>query len=75
MVFQAAYSGMQNDIEKYVTGYWMHGEDDIFTILEAGRRFNYDATPEEREHLNAVARQDLYKRSTPASCRASSASC
>jgi hypothetical protein len=60
--FQAAYTGMQNDIEKYVTGYWMHGENDIFTILEAGRRFNYDATQEEREHLNAVARQDLYKR-------------
>ncbi len=60
--FQAAYSGMQRDIEQYVTGYWEHGENDIFTILEAGRRFNYDATPQEREYLNALARQDLYKR-------------
>ncbi len=60
--FQAAYSGMQSDIEQYVTGYWNHGEHDIFTVLEAGRRFNYDATPKEREYLNAVARRDLYKR-------------
>ena len=60
--FQAAYSGMQNDIEQYVTGYWAHGENDIFTVLEAGRRFNYDATPQEREYLNAVARRELYKR-------------
>jgi len=60
--FQAAYSGMQHDIEKYVTGYWNHGENDIFTVLEAGRRFNYDATSKEREYLNAVARRDLYKR-------------
>jgi hypothetical protein len=60
--FQAAYSGMQHDIEQYVTGYWTHGENDIFTVLEAGRRFNYDATSQEREYLNALARQDLYKR-------------
>jgi hypothetical protein len=60
--FGVAYSGMQSDIEKYVTGYWMHGENDIFTVLEAGRRFNYDATPKEREYLNALARRDLYKR-------------
>lgn len=60
--FQAAYSGMQHDIEQYVTGYWEHGENDIFTVLEAGRRFNYDATPQEREYLNAVARRDLYQR-------------
>lgn len=60
--FQAAYSGMQSDIEKYVTGYWNHGENDIFTVLEAGRRFNYDATPKEREYLNAVARRNLYQR-------------
>lgn len=60
--FQAAYSGMQRDIEQYVTGYWNHGEHDIFTVLEAGRRFNYDATPKEREYLNAVARRDLYQR-------------
>ncbi|MDY0226941.1 MAG: hypothetical protein RBR38_08920 [Desulfomicrobium apsheronum] len=60
--FQAAYSGMQSDIEQYVTGYWNHGENDIFTVLEAGRRFNYEATPKEREYLNAVARRDLYKR-------------
>ncbi len=60
--FQAAYSGMQGDIERYVTGYWNHGENDIFTVLEVGRRFNYDATPREREYLNAVARRDLYQR-------------
>lgn len=60
--FQVAYSGMLNKIEKYLNGYWMHGENDIFTVLEAGRRFNYDATPEEREQLNAVSRQDLYQR-------------
>lgn len=60
--FAQAYQSMRNDVESYIVGYWEHGANDIFTILEAGRKFNYNASETERALLDSIARKNLYAR-------------